>query len=116
LTEQEVKLLELFISNRGKPVSRSKILEIGWGYPRGMKTRTVDNFIVRFRKYFEDNPKKPVFFKSLRSVGYVFDHESESKEKPVKISALQVPGPAKWPDNILFYRCKLKKRERTNAD
>jgi len=81
LTEQEVKLLKLFISNRGKPVSRSQILEIGWGYPRGMKTRTVDNFIVRFRKYFEDNPKKPVFFKSLRSVGYVFDHETESKEK-----------------------------------
>ena len=73
LTEQEVKILKLFIANRGRPVSRSQLLEIGWGYPRGMKTRTVDNFIVRFRKYFEKNPKKPVFFKSLRSVGYVFD-------------------------------------------
>lgn len=78
LTEQEVKLLKLFIARRGKPLSRSKILQIGWGYTGGMTTRTVDNFIVRFRKYFEDNPQKPVFFKSLRSVGYVFNHKEES--------------------------------------
>jgi len=75
LTEQEVKLLKLFIAHRGKPLSRSKLLELGWGYTREMSTRTVDNFIVRFRKYFEENPQKPVYFKSLRSVGYVFDHE-----------------------------------------
>lgn len=73
LTEQELKLLKLFIKHRGKPLSRSKILEIGWGYTGDMTTRTVDNFIVRFRKYFEENPKKPVFFKSVRSVGYLFD-------------------------------------------
>ena len=77
LTEQEVKLLKLFIAHRGMPISRGRLLEIGWGYPRGMKTRTVDNFMVRFRKYFEPDPKKPVFFKSLRSVGYIFDHESD---------------------------------------
>jgi len=75
LTEQEIKLLKLFILKRGKPLSRSKLLEIGWGYTGGMSTRTVDNFVVRLRKYFEENPKKPVYFKSLRSVGYVFDHE-----------------------------------------
>lgn len=74
LTEQELKLLKLFIINRAKPLSRRKLLEIGWGYTGKMTTRTVDNFIVRFRKYFEDNPKKPVFFKSRRSIGYVFDH------------------------------------------
>jgi DNA-binding response OmpR family regulator len=74
LTEQEIKLLKLFIVRRGKPLSRKEILEIGWGYTGGMTTRTVDNFIVRLRKYFEDNPKKPVYFKSLRSIGYVFDH------------------------------------------
>ncbi|MDM8552793.1 response regulator transcription factor [Desulfobacterales bacterium HSG2] len=74
LTEQEVKLLKLFIANRGKPLSRKKLLEIGWGYTGKTMTRTVDNFIVRFRKYFEDDPKKPVYFKSLRSVGYIFDH------------------------------------------
>lgn len=75
LTPQEIKLLKLFIINRGMPLSRDKLLEIGWGYARGTSTRTVDNYLVRFRKYFEKNPKKPVFFKSLRSVGYVFDHD-----------------------------------------
>ncbi|MDX9788640.1 MAG: response regulator transcription factor [Desulfobacterales bacterium] len=73
LTEQETKLLKLFVANQGKPLSREKLLEVGWGYSRHISTRTVDNFIVRFRKYFEENPKKPVYFKSLRSVGYVFD-------------------------------------------
>ena len=75
LSEQEVKLLKLFICNRGKPLSRGKLLEIGWGYTKDTTTRTVDNFIVRLRKYFEDDPKKPVYFKSLRSVGYLFDHD-----------------------------------------
>jgi DNA-binding response OmpR family regulator len=75
LTEQEVKLLKLFITNRGNPLSRNKLLEIGWGYTRKTTTRTVDNFVVRLRKYFEDNPQKPRYFKSLRSVGYVFDHD-----------------------------------------
>jgi DNA-binding response OmpR family regulator len=77
LTEQEAKLLKLFIAHRGKPLSRSKLLQIGWGYARGTTTRTVDNFIVRFRKYFENNPQKPVYFKSLRSIGYIFDHDSD---------------------------------------
>jgi DNA-binding response OmpR family regulator len=75
LTEQEVKLLKLFIANRGKPLTRKQLLEIGWGYTGVIATRTVDNFIVRFRKYFEDDPRQPVYFRSLRSVGYVFDHE-----------------------------------------
>jgi two-component system, OmpR family, alkaline phosphatase synthesis response regulator PhoP len=77
LTEQEARLLRLFIANRGRPLSRRKLLEIGWGYARGTTTRTVDNFMVRFRKYFERNPKNPVYFKSLRSVGYIFDPEQK---------------------------------------
>ena len=80
LTEQEIKLLKLFIVNRGKLLSRRELLEIGWGYTGETPTRTVDNFIVRFRKYFEDNPHQPRFFRSVRSVGYVFDHEGESHE------------------------------------
>lgn len=75
LTEQEIKLLKVFIANRGKPLSRKKLLEVGWGYTQKTSTRTIDNFIVRLRKYFEDNPKKPIYFKSLRSVGYIFDHD-----------------------------------------
>ena len=75
LTEQETKVLKLFIANRGKPLSRDKLLEIGWGYTRKTTTRTVDNFIVRFRKYFEADSRNPIYFKSLRSIGYLFDHE-----------------------------------------
>lgn len=74
LTEQESKVLKLFIANRGKPLSREKLLQIGWGYSRKTTTRTVDNFLVRFRKYFEADPRNPVYFKSLRSIGYLFDH------------------------------------------
>ncbi len=77
LTDQEAKLLKLFITHRGTPLSRKKLLEIGWGYSGKLATRTVDNFIVRFRKYFEDDPKKPVYFKSLRSVGYIFDPDPD---------------------------------------
>jgi len=77
LTDQEAKLLQLFIANRGKPLSRKALLEIGWGYTGETTTRTVDNFIVRLRKYFEDDPQNPLYFKSIRAVGYVFDHEEE---------------------------------------
>lgn len=74
LTEQEVRLLRLFIANRGNPLSRKVLLEVGWGYSGVTSTRTVDNFIVRLRKYFEDDPQNPTYFRSLRSVGYLFDH------------------------------------------
>lgn len=74
LTEQESKVLKLFIANRGTPLSRDKLLQIGWGYSHKTTTRTVDNFIVRFRKYFEPEPRNPRYFKSLRSIGYLFDH------------------------------------------
>ncbi len=75
LTDQEATLLKIFIAHKGKPLSREMLLNAGWGYARDTSTRTVDNFIVRFRKYFEDKPKKPVYFKSRRSVGYIFDHD-----------------------------------------
>jgi two-component system, OmpR family, alkaline phosphatase synthesis response regulator PhoP len=74
LTEQEARLLRVFIANRGKPLSRKVLLEVGWGYSGVTTTRTVDNFIVRLRKYFEDDPQNPRYFRSLRSVGYLFDH------------------------------------------
>jgi DNA-binding response OmpR family regulator len=79
LTEQETKLLKLFITHRGKPLSRKQILEIGWGYTGTVATRTVDNFVARLRRYFEADPQKPVYFRSIRSVGYIFNHEEPSK-------------------------------------
>jgi DNA-binding response OmpR family regulator len=75
LTDQEVRLLRLFISNRGKPLSRQALLAIGWGYSGGTETRTVDNFMVRLRRYFETDPKQPKYFRSMRAIGYLFDHE-----------------------------------------
>ena len=80
LTEQEIKLLKLFIANKGKPLYRDKLLEIGWGYTRETTTRTVDNFIVRLRKYFEENPRKPLYFRSLRAVGYIFDPNLQTQQ------------------------------------
>jgi DNA-binding response OmpR family regulator len=79
LTDQEVKLLKLFVAHRGKPLSRKELLNVGWGYTGITATRTIDNFIVRLRKYFEDDPEQPVYFKTIRSVGYVFDHPLPSK-------------------------------------
>lgn len=76
LTEQEVKLLKLFVSNKGRVLSRNELLAIGWGYSTGTASRTLDNFIVRFRKYFEEDPHNPQFFKSRRSVGYIFVEKS----------------------------------------
>ncbi|MFA6235787.1 MAG: response regulator transcription factor [Bacteriovorax sp.] len=73
LTLQEIKILKIFISNPNFPLTREEILEKALGYDRGVTTRTLDNFIVRFRKYFESDPKNPKYFKSVRSVGYIFD-------------------------------------------
>ncbi len=77
LTDQEVRLLKLFITNKNKPLSRKTLLEIGWGYSGQTTSRTVDNFIVRLRKYFEKNPRKPKYFKSQRAVGYVFSPDDD---------------------------------------
>lgn len=73
LTLQEIKILKIFIANPNIPLTREEILEKALGYDRGVTTRTLDNFIVRFRKYFEVDPKNPKYFKSVRSVGYLFD-------------------------------------------
>ncbi len=73
LTLQEIKILKIFIGNPNFPLTREEILEKALGYDRGVTTRTLDNFIVRFRKYFEEDPKNPKYFKSVRSVGYLFD-------------------------------------------
>lgn len=73
LTEQESLLLKFLWANRKQPVTREDMLMKALGYEMDVQSRTIDNFMVRFRKYFERNPKKPKFFKSIRSVGYMFD-------------------------------------------
>lgn len=72
LTLKETMLLKLLIERKGEVVSRQQILQSVWGYEVFPSTRTIDNFILSFRKYFETDQKKPVFFHSIRSVGYKF--------------------------------------------
>jgi len=72
MTKKEVLLLKLFSERPNQVVSRNQILQTVWGYDVYPSTRTIDNFILQFRKYFEEDPKKPVYFHSIRSVGYKF--------------------------------------------
>jgi two-component system alkaline phosphatase synthesis response regulator PhoP len=73
LTKKEALLLKLLIERAGEVVSRQQILQSVWGYDVYPSTRTIDNFILSFRKYFEENPKEPKHFHSIRGVGYRFD-------------------------------------------
>lgn len=72
LTLQELKLILVFYKNQGEVLSRNFLLENAFGYSMDINSRTVDNFIVRFRKYFEEDAKKPKYFQSKRARGYVF--------------------------------------------
>lgn len=72
LTKKENTLLKLLIDRRNEVVSREHILQTVWGYDIFPSTRTIDNFIVNFRKYFERDPSHPVRFQSVRGVGYKF--------------------------------------------
>jgi len=72
LTKKEVLLLRLLIERKNKVVSRKEILQAVWGYDVIPSTRTIDNFILMLRKNFEKDPGNPVFFKSVRGVGYKF--------------------------------------------
>ncbi|MEY4927652.1 MAG: hypothetical protein RI894_2088, partial [Bacteroidota bacterium] len=72
LTKKEAMLLKLLIERRNEVVSRQQILQSVWGYDVYPSTRTIDNFILTFRKYFERDPRNPTYFHSVRSVGYKF--------------------------------------------
>jgi len=72
LTKKEAMLLKLLVDRRNEVVSRQQILQSVWGYDVYPSTRTIDNFILSFRKYFEKDPKNPAFFLSVRGVGYKF--------------------------------------------
>jgi two-component system alkaline phosphatase synthesis response regulator PhoP len=72
LTEKECMLMKLLVERRNQVVSREEILERVWGYRFSTSSRTIDNFIVRLRRYFEKDPKNPDFIHSVRGVGYRF--------------------------------------------
>lgn len=72
LTRREIMLLKLLMERKNEVVSRETILETVWGYNVYPSTRTIDNFISSFRKYFEDDPRESRHFHSIRGVGYKF--------------------------------------------
>ena len=72
LTKKEGMLLKLLIENKNEVVTREKILQSVWGYNVYPTTRTVDNFILNFRRYFEEDSRHPRYFHSIRGIGYKF--------------------------------------------
>ncbi len=72
LSKKEALLLKLLIENKGEVVTREKILQVVWGYNVYPTTRTIDNFILNFRKYFEEDSRNPRYFHSVRGMGYKY--------------------------------------------
>ena len=72
LTKKEAMLLKLLIDHKNSVVSRERILQTVWGYNVFPNTRTIDNFILSFRKYFERDARNPLHFISIRGIGYKF--------------------------------------------
>lgn len=77
LTLMEAELLRHLIRNTGKPVSRKSLLEEVWGLREDTDTRAIDNFMVRLRRYIEDNPSQPRHLVTVRGVGYRFVAEPD---------------------------------------
>lgn len=72
LTALEARLLEVMTSEPNRVLSRPELLAKVWGYHIDVETRTVDNFVMRLRKYFEKEPDEPVHFVSVRGRGYMY--------------------------------------------
>lgn len=72
LSKKEAMLLKLLIENKNEVVPREKILQTVWGYNVYPTTRTIDNFILSFRRYFEEDSRNPKYFHSVRGVGYKY--------------------------------------------
>jgi two-component system, OmpR family, alkaline phosphatase synthesis response regulator PhoP len=72
LTLMEMNVLRFMIQHEGKPVSRKAMLEQVWGLREDTDTRAIDNFIVRLRRYIEEDPTEPKHLLTVRGVGYRF--------------------------------------------
>jgi len=77
LSKKEILLLKFLIENEGKVVSREEILDTVWGYDVFPTTRTIDNYILAFRKLFERDTRNPQYFHSVRGVGYKFTNPGD---------------------------------------
>jgi two-component system alkaline phosphatase synthesis response regulator PhoP len=74
LTKKEAMFLKLLVDNKNEVITREHILKMVWGYNVFPTTRTIDNFIMIYRKYFEEDPRHPIHFLSVRGVGYKFSN------------------------------------------
>lgn len=90
LSKKEAMLLKLLVENKNEVVPREKILQSVWGYNVYPTTRTIDNFILNFRKYFEEDSRNPKYFHSVRGVGYKY--QSPSEEGNASITDLPAAG------------------------
>ncbi|MDQ7051674.1 MAG: response regulator transcription factor [candidate division KSB1 bacterium] len=73
MTHKEFQLLEYFLKHPGEVLTRDRLLEKIWGYDVYPTTRTVDNHVLRLRKHIEPNPENPVYIKTIRGAGYLFE-------------------------------------------
>ena len=80
LTELEGRMLETFFIRAGETLTRAELLKSVWGMAEDTETRTLDNFIVRLRKYFEQDPANPQHFLTVRGRGYRFERNREEQD------------------------------------
>jgi DNA-binding response OmpR family regulator len=81
LTMMESDLLRFLVQNSGRPVSRKQILQEVWGLHEDTDTRAIDNFIVRLRRYIEEEPAKPRHLLTVRGIGYRFVPAGSEKKQ-----------------------------------
>ncbi|HKQ88734.1 MAG TPA: response regulator transcription factor [Candidatus Acidoferrales bacterium] len=81
LTLMEAKLLRHLVANKDKVVTRKSILEDVWGLHEDTDTRAIDNFVVRLRRYIEDDPTNPQRLLTVRGVGYRFVEPAKSAKR-----------------------------------
>jgi DNA-binding response OmpR family regulator len=80
LTVMEADLLRYLVRHQGRSIPRKELLEQVWRMREDTDTRAIDNFIVRLRRYIEDDPANPVFLRTVRGIGYRFDPKQSSQK------------------------------------
>jgi DNA-binding response OmpR family regulator len=91
LTDLEVRLLRAFFRREGEIIPRTELLSAAWGVAPDTETRTLDNFVVRLRKYFETDPAQPEFFRTVRGRGYRFVRQQDHDPQNLPPSSGQPP-------------------------